>query len=164
MLAFAGTLLTPWSAGAQTTAELRARAADATYNLDHDEALGLLRQAVARDPNDPANHRALASAIWLDILFKRGAVTVDHYLGSFTNASVDVKNPPAGLDAEFKREIAKAIELAERRATAAPERFAVALRARNRRRPPGVVHRVGRGAAARGFSRRAGAAMTRKSA
>src|SRR6185437_4504106 len=104
MLAFAGTLLTPWSAGAQTTAELRARAADATYNLDHDEALGLLRQAVARDPNDPANHRALASAIWLDILFKRGAVTVDHYLGSFTNATVDVKNPPAGLDAEFKRE------------------------------------------------------------
>ena len=65
------------SASAQSTRELRLRAADLTYNLDHDEAIALLRQAVAADPNDPLNHRALASAVWLDILFKRGAVTVD---------------------------------------------------------------------------------------
>jgi len=120
MLAFAGTLLTPLAARAQTTSELRARAAEAAYNLDHEEAIALLRQAIAKDPGDPANHRALASTIWLDVLFKRGAVTVDHYLGSFTSASVEVKNPPADLDAEFKREIAKAIELAERRTAAAP--------------------------------------------
>jgi tetratricopeptide (TPR) repeat protein len=100
--------------------ELRERASDLTYNLDHDEAIRLLRQAIAADPNDPANHRALASTIWLQILFKRGAVTVDHYLGSFTKASVDVRNPPAELDAEFKREIAKAIEMAEQRAAASP--------------------------------------------
>jgi tetratricopeptide (TPR) repeat protein len=100
--------------------ELRERASDLTYNLDHDEAIRLLRQAIAADPNDPANHRALASTIWLLILFKRGAVTVDHYLGSFTNASVDVRNPPAELDAEFKREIAKAIQIAEQRVAASP--------------------------------------------
>jgi tetratricopeptide (TPR) repeat protein len=100
--------------------ELRERASDLTYNLDHDEAIRLLRQAIALDPNDPANHRALASTIWLQILFKRGAVTVDHYLGSFTKASVDMRNPPAELDAEFKREIAKAIEMAEQRAAASP--------------------------------------------
>ena len=100
--------------------ELRERASDLTFNLDHDEAIRLLRQAIAADPNDPANHRALASTIWLQILFKRGAVTVDHYLGSFTKASVDVRNPPAELDAEFKREIAKAIEMAEQRAAASP--------------------------------------------
>jgi len=111
----------PAAALAQSTRELRERAADLTYNLDHDEALRLLRQAVAAEPNDPANHRALASTLWLDILFKRGAVTVDHYLGSFTKASVDVKNPPADLDAEFKREVAKAIELSEQRAAAAPQ-------------------------------------------
>ncbi len=100
--------------------DLRARAADLTYNLDHDEAIGLLRRAVAVEPNDPTNHRALASTIWLNILFKRGAVTVDHYLGSITGASVDIRDPPRDLDAEFKREIARAIELAEKRVAASP--------------------------------------------
>jgi tetratricopeptide (TPR) repeat protein len=110
----------PATARAQSARELRERAADLTYNLDHDEAIRLLRQAVVAEPDNSANHRALASTIWLDILFIRGAVTVDHYLGSFTKASVDVRKPPAGLDAEFKREIARAIELAEKRAAAFP--------------------------------------------
>jgi len=110
----------PAVADAQSARELRERAADLTYNLDHAEATRLLRQAVAAEPNDPANHRALASTIWLDILFKRGTVTVDHFLGSFTKQNVDVRNPPSDLDAEFKREAAKAIELIERRADGAP--------------------------------------------
>ena len=105
---------------AQSSRELRERASELVYNLDHEEAIGLLRKAVAADPNDSTNHRALASSIWLLILFKRGAVTVDHYLGSFTRENVELKNPPAELDAEFKREIAKAIELAEKRVAAAP--------------------------------------------
>jgi tetratricopeptide (TPR) repeat protein len=108
------------AAGAQSPRELRARAAELCYNLDYDQSLALLRQAIAADPNDSSSHRALAATLWLDILFRRGAVTVDHYLGSFTASTVDVKNPPADLDAEFKREITKAIDLAERRATAAP--------------------------------------------
>jgi tetratricopeptide (TPR) repeat protein len=105
---------------AQPGKELRQRASDLTYNLDHDEAMRLLRQAVALDPGDPANHRALASTIWLNILFRRGAVTVDHYLGSFSRASVELKKPPADLDAEFKRALARAIELSEQRVAAAP--------------------------------------------
>jgi tetratricopeptide (TPR) repeat protein len=122
----AAMLLALWCAlaaapsSAQSARELRERAADFAYNLDHDEAMKLLRQAIAAEPNEPAHHRALASAIWLNILFRRGAVTVDHYLGSFSKASVELRNPPAELDAEFKREIAKAIELAEKRAAAAP--------------------------------------------
>ena len=104
----------------QSVQELRARAADFVYNLDHDEAIGLLRQAVKLDPNSSSNHRALASAVWLKILFLRGAVTVDHYLGSFTRENVELHHPPADLDAEFKREVAKAIELAESRVAAAP--------------------------------------------
>jgi tetratricopeptide (TPR) repeat protein len=107
--------------GAQSTRDLRARAADLSYNLDHDEAIKLLRQAVATEPDNTVNHRALASALWLDILFKRGAVTVDHYLGSFTNANVQLGRPPADLDAEFKREVGKAIELADRKVAAAPQ-------------------------------------------
>ena len=105
----------------QSGQELRERASDLVYNLDHDAAIALLRQAVASEPTLSVNHRALASAIWLKILFQRGAVTVDHYLGSFTRATVELRNPPADLDAEFKREVAKAIELAEQRAAAAPK-------------------------------------------
>ena len=105
---------------AQSPRELRQRASDLVYNLDHEMAIRLLRQAVEADPNDPANHRALASAVWLLILFQRGAVTVDHYLGSFTKTTVDMKKPPAELDGEFKRAVAKAIELAEKRTAAAP--------------------------------------------
>ena len=109
---------TPLAAQADSAA-LRRRAADLAYNLDHDEAIALLRQAVAANPDDPANHRALASSIWLDILFKRGAVTVDHYLGSFSKHA-DTTRPPPDLDAAFKREVAAAISLAERRVAAAP--------------------------------------------
>jgi tetratricopeptide (TPR) repeat protein len=112
--------LIPCAAAAQSSRELRERASDFVYNLDHEQAIRLLRQAVAADPDESANHRALASAVWLLILFQRGAVTVDHYLGSFTRTSVEMKNPPAELDAEFKRAVAKAIELSEKRAAASP--------------------------------------------
>src|SRR5688572_24120353 len=122
----AGLLLTvlianPGTTAPQTARELRQQASDLVYNLDHEQAIRLLRQAVDADPNDSGNHRALASAVWLLILFQRGAVTVDHYLGSFTKTTVDMKNPPAELDAEFKRSVAKAIELAEKRSAAAPQ-------------------------------------------
>lgn len=113
--------IAPLLAQPQSSQALRERAADLVYNLDHDAAIAVLREAVAADPNDSGNHRALASAIWLKILFDRGAVTVDHYLGSFTRASVELRNPPPQLDADFKREVARAIELAERRVAAAPK-------------------------------------------
>ena len=104
------------SQAAQTSsAELRARAADLSYNLDHQQAIDLLRKAVAAAPDDPANHGALALSIWLEILFRRGAVTVDHYLGSFSRSQVDLPKPPPELDAEFKRELARAIELGQQR-------------------------------------------------
>ena len=60
-----------------------------------------LRDDAHTAPDDPANHRTLASIIWLNILFRRGAVTVDHYLGSFSRAKVDLSKPPPELDAEF---------------------------------------------------------------
>ena len=106
--------------GAQDAATVRRQAFDLAYNLDHDQAVGLLRQVTATYPDDPANHRALASVLWLNMLYLRGAVTVDHYLGAFSRTQVELSKPPADLDAEFRRHVARAIELGAARAAAAP--------------------------------------------
>ena len=99
---------------------LRARGVQLVYEHEHDEAIKLLRQAAALAPDNPTNHRALANAIWLKMLFQRGAVTVDHYLGSFSRPRVDLRKPPPELAAEFSTEIAKAVELSEKRVAARP--------------------------------------------
>jgi uncharacterized protein DUF3808 len=101
-------------------AALRARAFDLAYNLDHDEAVALLRKGLERSPDDPSLHRALASILWLNLLFRRGALTVDHYLGSFSRTQIEMKKPPPDVDAEFRYHVAKAIELAERRVATNP--------------------------------------------
>jgi tetratricopeptide (TPR) repeat protein len=105
----------------QTSNELRLRGLDLACNLDHDQALELLRRAVALSPDDPAPHRSLAAVLWLNILFRRGAVTVDHYLGSFSRSPVDLAKPPPEIDAEFRQHIERAITLAERRVAANPQ-------------------------------------------
>ncbi len=104
----------------ETAAELRARAVNLAYNLDYEESLGHLRRAIELTPDDPAPHNTLATVLWLQLLFRRGAVTVDHYLGSFSRARVDLKEPPAALDAEFRRHAERAQKLAERRLAASP--------------------------------------------
>lgn len=108
------------AAAQETPAALRARGISLAYDLDHDQALALLRRGVALAPDDPAAHRALANVLWLNILFQRGAVTVDHYLGSFSRSDLDLKKPRADVDAEFRSEIAKAIALAQKRVAAKP--------------------------------------------
>lgn len=98
-----------------SAAQLRQQALELAYNLDYDPALKLLRQAVQTSPEDAAAHRTLASVLWLNMLFRRGAVTVDHYLGSFSRARVDLKKPPPDLDAEFRKHVQRAIELGHAR-------------------------------------------------
>jgi tetratricopeptide (TPR) repeat protein len=105
----------------QSAAELRTTALDLAYNLDHDQAIELLRRAVRQAPDDPAPHRSLASVLWLNMLFRRGAVTVDHYLGSFSRANVDLAKPPPEIDREFRTEVDEAIALAEKRTSANPK-------------------------------------------
>jgi tetratricopeptide (TPR) repeat protein len=106
--------------GQTSAADLRRTALDLAYNLDHEEAIALLKKAVALAPDDPAPHRTLAAVIWLHMLFLKGAVTVDHYLGSFSRARVDMKKPPPDLDAEYREQVRLAIELARRRVKNAP--------------------------------------------
>jgi tetratricopeptide (TPR) repeat protein len=113
--------LTPAVAAAASASDpLRLKALALAYNLDHDAALALLEQAIAADPSHPAPYRTLAGVLWLHILFRRGAVTVDNYLGRVTRPTVPVDKPPADLDAQFHRQIDRALELAEARVRAAP--------------------------------------------
>ena len=95
---------------------------EAAYNLDIPEALATARRAVAMGPDRSTAHRALAAIIWFEILLRRGTVTIDHYLGgSVTRSQLNLPKPPADLDAEFKRELASAIALAEKQLAAQPQ-------------------------------------------
>jgi tetratricopeptide (TPR) repeat protein len=87
----------------------------AAYNLDHDEAMTHARRAVSLGPNESSAHRALAAILWLNILFHRGAVSIDYYLGSLARQRASAVKPRPELVAEFKTELARAIELAEGR-------------------------------------------------
>jgi len=110
----------PAAAQTETADSLRTRANQLVYEHEHDQAIAMLRRAVTLAPDDAPNHRALASAIWLKMLFMRGAVTVDHYLGSFSKPRVDLRKPPQELADEFTAEVEKAIQISERRVAANP--------------------------------------------
>lgn len=95
-----------------------ARAYDLAYNLDHDEAIALLKQAAHASPNSTDANRHVAIVTWLNILFRRGSVTVDSYLGGVTRSGFKLPKPPADLDAGFKAYTTRAITLAEARVRA----------------------------------------------
>jgi len=99
---------------------LRRRAFEAAYSLDHDEAVALFRQAIAADPKSSAAYRGLATATWLELVFRRGAATVDHYLGSTTRPKVSLKRPPADLASRFHENLDRAVSLAEEHARINP--------------------------------------------
>jgi tetratricopeptide (TPR) repeat protein len=99
--------------GLQTPAPAATDPFDAAYNLNYGEALRLARRDVAARPDDAVAHRTLATIVWMDVLFSRGGVTIDHYLGSATSSDVKLPPPPPGPDAEFKEHIQRSIALAE---------------------------------------------------
>jgi tetratricopeptide (TPR) repeat protein len=94
---------------------LLGRAFDAEYSLDHKEAVDLFRRAIAADPKDSAAYRGLAAATWFNLVFLRGAVTVDHYLGGVRRPKIDLKRPPPELAAIFHDNLDRALQLAEQR-------------------------------------------------
>jgi tetratricopeptide (TPR) repeat protein len=101
---------------------LRAKAANHTYNLEHDLALATFRLAVAADPQDPGAYRGLASSLWLSITFRRGNMTVDDYLGRPNKPNTNPL-PPAAPDAVagFHEAIDKATALARQRIAKNPK-------------------------------------------
>ncbi|HEU4787104.1 MAG TPA: hypothetical protein VFS57_06840, partial [Gemmatimonadaceae bacterium] len=94
-----------------TLARMRKDAFALAYNLDHAEAKAALDKTLALDPRDPATHRSLASLAWLHILFLRGAISVDYYLGGVTKPHVDAQKPPPDLEAQFRDHLKQALDL-----------------------------------------------------
>lgn len=113
-------LLVPPAAAAQTADELRREAFQLAYNLDHDAAEERLEKVLALSPDDAATHRAIASITWLNLLFRRGAITVDHYLGSMSRPRVEVTPPPPEIDRRFQTHVERAVALARARVERAP--------------------------------------------
>ncbi len=101
---------------------LRAKAADHTYNLEHDLALATFKLAVAADPQDAGAYRGLASSWWLSITFRRGNMTVDDYLGRPNKPNANpLPNPAPEAVAGFHDAIEKAIALARQRIARNPK-------------------------------------------
>jgi tetratricopeptide (TPR) repeat protein len=90
------------------------------YNLDHDEAVAKLTQSATQFPSHAATQRALATVTWLHLLFTRGAVLVDDYLGPVSRQNVKVEPPPAQVASTFQRYITRALTISEQRVAAAP--------------------------------------------
>ena len=115
------TLLADIRVHAQTAAQLRSKGFAQTYDLDYPEAVATFDRALGLDPNDSATHRARATATWLHIIFMRGSITVDQYLGPASSSDLKLGKPPAADVATFTRHAARALELAERRLAANPK-------------------------------------------
>jgi tetratricopeptide (TPR) repeat protein len=96
--------------------ELRARATNELYNLDHARALASFRAAVAADPQDPAALRGLAIGLWLNISFGRGNMTVDDYLGGVSVSRQATAGAPASEEAStaFRETLDRALAMARR--------------------------------------------------
>ena len=117
----AGLVLVPALALAnQESAMLRTRGFAHAYSLDYDLAERDMAAAVRADPRDAAARRGLAVIPWLLISFRRGAVTVDDYLGSVSKQNVALREPPADLAGRFREHSAAALALAEQAVAATP--------------------------------------------
>lgn len=100
--------------------DLLREGADAAYNLDYDQSLALYQQALALDPSSAAAHRGVAALAWLRVLFLRGTVTVDDYLGKLAASEIKLEPPPPALAELFHRHVERATELGERGVAARP--------------------------------------------
>jgi len=84
------------------------------YNLDHAEAVAVIKEAIAADPDNPAPYRLLAAATWITLLFEQGVVTVDDYLGQ-ARADIPRSAPSSAHDAVFHDALRQAVALSEQR-------------------------------------------------
>jgi tetratricopeptide (TPR) repeat protein len=104
--------LRPAPASLETVIDEAFRAA---YNLDEPEAFDAARRAVKMAPGEPASHRALASILWLAIMYHRGSVFTDNLVSGALKNQTGLPKPPPQMAGEFARELQMAIDLAEAR-------------------------------------------------
>ena len=110
----------PQAGAAGRAAALRARAFDAAYNLDHDQAVALFTEALAEAPDDIASHRGIATVQWLEMTFARGTISVEEFLGDATPGG----NRPAPASERaraFRAHADRALQLAEARERERPD-------------------------------------------
>jgi tetratricopeptide (TPR) repeat protein len=100
--------------------ELRKAGFVHAYNLDHDQAVAAFRAAIEADPSDPGAYRAMAAIAWLNLLYRRGSVSVDDYLGSMTQPNIKLNSPPSELAAQFHTNVERALKLADEQLLARP--------------------------------------------
>lgn len=103
------------------TYAVRTRALELAYNLDLDEPVAIMQRAAKEHPNDAATFRTLATLAWLRILFARGSITADDYLGPVTKQTIAMPQPPADLAQLFTANVQRATAISERRLTANPK-------------------------------------------
>jgi hypothetical protein len=89
------------------------RVFDFAYNLDYPEAYAEGNRLIAERPNDPMSYRAIATAAWMEMVFRRGAASIDHYMGHITETQFNVPKPAPDLEVIFQKNIEKAIALSD---------------------------------------------------
>jgi Tfp pilus assembly protein PilF len=94
---------------------------DLSYNLDHDPAIAKLTEAAKRYPQHIGIQRALATMTWLHLLFTRGQVLVDDYLGPVSRQNVKADPAPTEVSQAFHTYLARALTLANERVTKSPQ-------------------------------------------
>jgi len=114
-------LLAPPASANPRSVELRKTGFIHAYNLDHDKALAAFKAAIEADPADPGSYRAMAAVAWLNLLYQRGSISVDDYLGSMTQPKITLRTPPPELAAQFHTNVDQALKLAEARLRAQPD-------------------------------------------
>jgi hypothetical protein len=93
---------------------------DLAYNLDHEQAAAVLEQAMRDHPADASLPRAHATLTWLNLLYKRGMVLVENYLGPVSKDDVTVPSAPSPATQTFQTQIARSMALSEARLQRAP--------------------------------------------
>jgi hypothetical protein len=109
----------PVAAQAQADALVN-EAYDLSYNLDHDPAIAKLTEGAKQYPQHIGIQRALATMTWLHLLFNRGQVLVDEYLGPVSRQNVKIDPAPTEVSKAFNTHLARALTLANERVTKSP--------------------------------------------
>jgi tetratricopeptide (TPR) repeat protein len=122
LVALMGLAATATPAAAQAPADtLVNEAFELSYNLEHDAAVAKLTEGAKQYPQHIGIQRALATMTWLHLLFTRGQVLVDEYLGPVSRQNVKTDPAPPEVSKAFYTYLARALTLANERVAQSPQ-------------------------------------------